>query len=988
MPGTDFFVAALGPPVQETLFKTMKHYCSADKQTVVRQIIGACTKSTLLLVFADDTATRKNISKTFFLQFAEGRAASSDSYTQYSVSFVDEASCDLVHYRCDRLYDIDAVLESEDMMYTCSSVCATTVVPSDTTFDFMDFRFTVMMCTGEDYDGEAFSTIVETAAASVGCKFTSICAYFPEEALCTLRREKLVRPLEELQHLCGVRDYGRDERVSSQLRLQDARSWSLRVLERHHFAPMQPGPYLVSLNPQFTVGEKLVHYICEEISTISADTHNASAQDFIVLPPSLADDVEHFSVYSPHCRLTRDGNHVRIKPECGMTFINGSLLSGETELVNNDRLILGKQLAFRFVMVEMEAPRTTESRILDWELCSKEFREKTTSVLTAGTNHQLERDNRDLHEWCSALEDQISRSAGDAWIILSTPPPDYTGELLWPCELSKAYSHVTVGPEGTIKLPFLRSSAGIHRVKDKLQLKVPDTGADMVETTIVHGSRFVIDGYTFTVSLSRLSAPRRVLGEKVGGGSSEEALKELRLSLFDLQWALALLFDFAFPPPAHGTGATDEYAAQRSVLCNDSILTNDKPRIAELIALNGQLTQAIRAIGSGLAKEINGAAVGLPYKERNGSGDGEVSADLTAFLEAAKNSQDLSPLLLKRFNEEVGKVFSQPQPATKGPVGGRASPSAARSPSPQNPERPSERTIMTRLAQLKGTCLIAAPEVTRRMGDTVNILSVSANPRALWEKYVKVLDTITKPSTKSSSEPSTNARTALLPLVDVLLSTDYCLKKGTLSVSDVAALEANVDEWQVLADRCAAAYGEVMEQKRNAWHHDAAVQRKPTPRIRPAAVKPKGGATTKGASSPRPATAAGRLSRSIASPRGPATASKPRPPPPAKLTSQKDASLRRSNSANYGMKPTTSFLSAFSSLSKTVGPATPRTTARRKDSGAKTARPPPTTLGTARRSSSTLGNRTTAGATVTGKASSRRSVAGSASKKSLSTAHS
>lgn len=833
----------------------------------MQQLINERTSSLLVMAIVDDIGKGKQISKDLFTQFAENIRTPQGSYTQFALNFADNASGDLIQYRCERLTDIDAVVEEEGGEHLCSMTCATTVTPNDVTFDFIDIRLTLVVCTHKRYETSGLVDLALVATDAMACRARSICVLIPSAELLSLEPVGLATAVEVLRSTCKDRVFGRDERVTSRSRLQDVRAWAQSVNSLYRLSPDVSGPYFVSLNPQLVVGEKLAHAIPEEVTYLVGEGTVASAWDFVALPATAEKNVLHPSVYSPHCRIRREGHKVWLKPECGMTYVNGNLLKEESLLDNNDRIIIGKQLAFRFVLVTSTAALSPSSRILDWELCSKEFRQQTDSKIAKGERNQMELENKSLRERVASLERQLADTHGDSWLFLTNPPSNYNGVFMWPLDLSGkkgGSDEVVIGPQGAdVVLPFLTNSASLKREQDSLVFR-----CGSVSIPVSHGSRFTIGAHCFTVSLAPEVSPQMTNGSKVATEVANESdeVRALRLSCFDLQWAVALLFDFAFPPDMvneNGVRIEDAYRDCRKDICRDTIMASNAVfTVAQLTALNQQLTNAVRMIGAGMAKEVNATYIGFQDKDgavkARSRNEGNVGSIAKEFFERVKGVPLLSTDLLRQYHVEAGLLLMELNAsiaARSESCGGtkKASPkkgknSDSRSPSihGENQVPPltnlsmlsngsggiTEHLFEARLTKMKGFAFLASPQVIRRAGNVMDVLAVSPNPKSLWEKYIKVLAVIPVPEGSLVMRQN-----YFLGILDVVISTEFCVTRGLLAKRDIRQIEAKMDQWQDFLVSFASSFDEPGQQKRSAWRHEAAFQKGATPRLRPATVK-------------------------------------------------------------------------------------------------------------------------------------------------------
>ncbi|KAK7195058.1 hypothetical protein NESM_000428600 [Novymonas esmeraldas] len=842
MSQTDFFVAVSGNAERAGRFGEHCRFRSDDEPRLIKDVIQDGSESLLLLAFVEDSGIGKALCKAMFSFFAESVKSPEEVYTQFKVSFVEEKANDLIQYRCERLGDIDAVVEAENGAHACCSICATNVVPQESSFAFVEQRLTVVVCCAADYTAESLLRLTDDAAAMVGCRVTSVGLYVPKKTMCgSVDLDLLAAAARVLQERLASHSVGKEERVSSRVRLQDVRAWSLMINERHHFSPVEAGPYFISLNPRLVVGEKLAHHIHEDRTYIVGEGTNASPVDFCVMPTLADGDALHRSVYSPHCRVRREAAAVWLKPECGMTYVNGKLIAEETPLQPNDRIILGKQLAFRFVVVGQEPPTTRESRILDWELCSKEFRQESARVVERGTVAALERDNVDLRGRCDDLEAQLQHARGDSWVMLTNPPPGYRGTLLWPLDLRKRHSQVTIGPQGDVQLPFLSNTAVIKHAMDGLVFKC---GGATIPLT--HGSRFTVGSTTFAISLDESVAPGRVRKEeKQDVRESPDAMLEMQSSFFSLQWSVGALFDFVFPVKGRKVRRDeDNYVDHRSSLYDTRVLESAAMRAADVAALNARLTAAVRLIGAGLARELRehsapAASATAVVSPRHDTAPATGAAAEEFLRQTLGSNAALSAAVLKRLHEDIGAVLVERCTGRAAAAAAAATPKTPRS---QVKERQrdsagpvplsSPLSVEERLLQLKGTCFLASSAVVRRASSTVDLLNLSTSAKTLWERHVQHVGTMGKSFSEKKGEDASLLVELLLIIVDAVLSTDFCIRRHLLSQAEVDGMEEQLGQWQRWAEKCVGALGSQMQSSRGTWKHEATVQRTPTPQIR------------------------------------------------------------------------------------------------------------------------------------------------------------
>ncbi|CAJ1030402.1 hypothetical protein Q4I30_005520 [Leishmania utingensis] len=191
-----------------------------------------------------------------------------------------------------------------------------------------------------------------------------------------------------------------------------------------------------------------------------------------------------------------------------MAYVSERLITEETPLEPNYRIVLGKHLAFRFVEVGTELPRASDSRILDWELCSKEFRQERVQAVERGAAAALVHDNSGLQARCEDLEARLQHACGGSWVMLTNLPSTYCGALLWPFDLRKHNSEITIGPQGDVQLPFLVNTAAIKHTMDGLVFQ-----CGSANVLLTNGPRFTAGSIAFAISLDESVVPSRVCKE-------------------------------------------------------------------------------------------------------------------------------------------------------------------------------------------------------------------------------------------------------------------------------------------------------------------------------------------------------------------------------------------------------------------------------------------------------------------------------------------
>ncbi|KEG14770.1 hypothetical protein DQ04_00311060 [Trypanosoma grayi] len=803
---------------------------SGGEDTVLSSIAKETTSSTLVLAILDPKENGKALMKTLFMHFAEGFPTPRGAYTQFNASFIDESAGDLLHYRCDRLSDIDAVIEEEDGRNRCGSLQASVVQPSRSTFVFSDIRLTLLIWDEEDC-GSDLARVAERVATVLGTRLASIFVYFATRDASVV--ERCLGMAQDLRKVCHTRVFGEDEPVSSQVRLQDVRAWSVFLNEFYHLAPQSEGPYFINLNPRLAAGEKLAHAISPGVSYIVAEECNASHVDVVVFPLcGTKEETGHRSVYSPHCRISYKNDMVYLRPECGITYVNGELLSAETALHPNDRVVLSKEVVLRFVMVTENPPTTSSSRILDWEMCCKEFERMTSSDIRDAERAQLEREVAELKEEYEALQQQLQleRVADDkAWLILNNPPSGYSESFVWHLGWMKTGDSIALGPKGDIALPFLSSPAVITRTT----LGFTYT-CESVTLKLAHSHHFLNGDSIFSICLQPVTSSERSIPKKMVTALnelepfSENDLRDFRNSLFELQWSIALLFEFTFPleksRPENST--EDLHHTRRAQICTDAILTEKNLKLQSVARIARKMTEAIRMVNSQWADEIGSGT--SPTRRDDVEKNGEEGA-LEELLIRIKDETELSHDLLCKVHQSIGKALM----GADAPREGR---SRLQSVPPLKTRSLDDRTntgVRACVLKIKAKCFIASPPVVRRMSATVDVVSASLDPKILWERYLKILTTMVKPHSDVSNAPASKKQNLALALLDVLVVLDYNVRNGYISPEDEENLEVHLASWMAIADTFPEVFKKAAPQKRGTFRsRDAALQRKPTPSMR------------------------------------------------------------------------------------------------------------------------------------------------------------
>ncbi|RNF23487.1 uncharacterized protein Tco025E_02779 [Trypanosoma conorhini] len=800
-------------------------YCG-ENETIFAGIMKERAKSTLVLAVMDDDESGKALSRALFSHFAVNFMAPRGSYTRFNVSFIDEAAGDILNYRCERLSDIEAIVEEEDGKHRCCSIQASVVEPTSRSFAFSDARLTLMLWTKAAQKGN-LSRAAEHVGTVLGTRITSVCVYFLSGSPSFV--DHCLALAQDLRKLCRTTVFGEDAKVNPQACLENARAWSLFLNEFCHFAPQSEGPYLINLNPQLAVGEKLAHAISHGISYIVAEKSNAGCTDIVVFPLSASEKCfGQRSIYSPHCRVKYEDSTVSLRPECGMTYVNGVLLSSEIVLRHNDRIVLGNEVIFRFVMVSATPPVTTGSRILDWEMSCQEFDSVTSTTIQQAHHSQLESEVRQLKEYSERLRLRLERDANErAWLILNNPPCEYTASFVWQLGWMGFGDAVTLGPAGDIALPFLPTTGVLTRTAFGFSYQ-----ADSVTLNLAHCGCFSNGGSNFSLCIVADNSVEKNFSKEEADEMrellpySENDVRELRNGLFELQWSIAFLFDFAFPTEASGDGGPhgDPHQARRLQMGSDAILTGAKLDLGGVTAFTRRMTEAVRMIAHQMAYSVgNNNEVSPRERDANGRCGGGFAAE--ELLNRLNTETKLTHELLLQVHQSVGRALIE--------GGGDRRRNQTQGNShlvTRKLEDPVCIEVRKRVGRLKAQCFIASSIVVRRISVLMDLLSSTSNPKTLLERYIRTLRRMVKSHLDFTKLPVSEKQSLALALVDVMLALDYNVQNGHLSASEEGELEKHLELWESVGEASLEVFRPVAKERHAPSAVRAATaQRKITP---------------------------------------------------------------------------------------------------------------------------------------------------------------
>lgn len=332
-----------------------------------------------------------------------------------------------------------------------------------------------------------------------------------------------------------------------------------------------PGAWLINLDTSFAVGDAAAFCLSKQSATVCVYSEedamcSCRAEDILLRSPSK-------SIRSPHVSFTNDGTRVVIRPEdtTGATYVNGSLLTRDRILNHNDRLILGTEYAFRFVVVggrELHLEKNT-SRILDWEHCCKEFavqNEVLCSERCVEISKALE----------AAREQLASRAAGP---IIYVTKSAASSQLVWSLADMKVGDSLCIAAHGDFRVPGLGNEKAFLHKNSGPQYAIVYNG-DVLR--LFHGSKFVVGDCHFVLS----DVDAKLAGqEKISASERRDLMKlasevtdvtpagfvAIRNALFELQFTIACSFDRLLPDTLQ-----DPNAVIRSALWSDGVVTNEQ----------------------------------------------------------------------------------------------------------------------------------------------------------------------------------------------------------------------------------------------------------------------------------------------------------------------------------------------------------------------------------------------------------------------------
>lgn len=719
--------------------------------------------------------------KSVLMQFAnQQRTSNIDSFSRYTLikCSLDANDSDIVQFECDRLLDVESLLD-ENWNSDVLSLGMTHVTPTFNSFDFAEFQFTYIRWSTAEKSWTQFATLSQNICRKLNVSPTFVHVHVGETSALAVKEALKFRAF------CQCTPFPSKKSAKSQ-ELQDIRCWSLKICEATRFTPTVAGPYFINLKPHLTVGEKLIHAVVEGVSNIVSCREDASVFDF-----ALTVDGERDGVWSPHCRIRRDGLHTYLRPDCGITFVNGQLLSDEIELHHNDRLVLGSETVMRFVNVSKD--RTKSQPLVDYELCKKEFVARTDFP---------EPEKLDTDEEIASLKAKLDKNVAGSCLILTNPPAAFADSCVASLTNMEVGDSVLIGQGGPFPFPPLKFRALLGRDSEGFTFTSGTT-----TKRLSHGSRFVVGDFLFLLSDPGIPDIKKSTANFEKNDSplfiAPTALVDVRNALFDLQWSIAMLFDFSFP--LESRNARDPHSLRRAQLCDDSTVTSDKFSHIQLTSSMSMLADSIRMIGSQLSEEIHspvaeeGAVSSLmrALHEKNRTIEqlllGADSAMYGSWSQMENIQARLGEKLIRvaKLEAELADGQGSRSVVTESTISGGTVPTVAPPAAFQT---------------LKSTVIISVPTVAKRFASTIELLSRSRTFHVQLERYCETLEAMIDSCGGVHNIFPHRQQAVLLSLVDVVAAFDVGQRNGSASATERALLHRRLPFWQLVAEQCAASF--------------------------------------------------------------------------------------------------------------------------------------------------------------------------------------
>jgi hypothetical protein len=555
---------------------------------------------------------------------------------------------------------------------------------------------------------------------------------------------------------------------------------------------LEVGDYLVLLNPTLHPEEKICHRISKGTSQITSSPVDASYDDFVLGARSTI----YNSVGSPHCYLISNDEGVWIDP-VELTYLNGSLIVGKSKLERNDRVAIGNDVLLRFVSVSRSSSTKYIPEIIEWwSNGCQEFCTGSQSAKEPTTNSEKFEDK------CVILEELLKSRAVGATLVLTNPPESHSETNVW--SLENIDEGLSIGPNNaSIVFPQLKSRATIERDGEGYIITAGGTSK-----RLYHSSRFIVGEFLFLINDTSCKKVR--VGAKVSCSPKRETaqqsltissqqLVELRNGLYDLQWSIALLFDFAFPTPQ--SGKNDAHTKRRKKISSDATVASDQFSVRSMLSLFEELSESIKMIGSKLADEINDPSSDLSpipalqrlLHERNRTIEQLLlGTDSTAVvdwnhLQRVVTSEGQKLVRIAQLEEDLS----------------RASAVGDVLPSSVDPMSNGAKGLTCELLQsIKNSVVVFTPTVARRLASTLDSLARAPNIRQQWDRYCKELDAFIELSGGVHNVQTHKQQSLLLALLDVIATYEVGCRQGWIVQGDRLYVERRAPLWKILAETC------------------------------------------------------------------------------------------------------------------------------------------------------------------------------------------
>lgn len=768
------------------------------------RLLACGAESSFLIIFGDQS--ERDIVGSVILGFCDEWTIASqpETFTRFNIIFSDSGVEDAVQFECDRVSDVEGLLNENQSASLVSIIVTRTSAGADT-FVFNEKRLTVLFTTHDKASEVAKN--VDSISHQLRMSPKSIICHFQESQ----KRFKAITECLAFRSECPTETFGFSDSPSMSSRLQDVRSWSYKINEMTRFSPTTPGAYFINLNPNLVVGEKLAHYIVPGISLIVGKPSDGSVFDFC-----LTRNEEFESVWSPHCRIRCEDKRTFLRPECGLTFINGQLLSDEREVLPNDRVALGTEVLLRYVVVDKER-RVKGKHIVDFETAAREFAATEARV----TTDEPKEDTAALE--IQRLQDQLhSRSAGGC-LVLTNPPESHQETNIWSLEEFEIGEPFFLGSSGSIVVPSLKTRATLVKEREAYLLTMGTT-----TKKLFHGSRFVVGDLLFLINDTERKKSGGSLAEKsvVRNGDAPAstaapffvppaALLDLRNELFDLQWSVSSLFDFAFPIES---AASDAHQKRRRNLADDQTITAEKYSYPQLSSTLKLLTETVQMIGSAVSEElnhsgedVNGSLLRVLHDRNRTIEQLLLSTDSFApvawkQLEKLQLSLGQKLITLEKLEFELGVRLNQNCGENKLEAKSCAEAVAAAHQAAHGQSQHSTGSSPPATLLLKAAVLIPTPIIARRFASTVESLARTSNVRLLWDRYCRDLDSLLESSGGAHNVQPSKHQSVVLALLDVLLAFEAGVRHGWIVQGDRSYVERRQPAWSVVVDQCIGSF--------------------------------------------------------------------------------------------------------------------------------------------------------------------------------------